>query len=104
MSKTIDLLTAARAEALFVSDLSAFSVADAAAVEAAIKQAIRAHRGIRGCAAQAAAAYGAYPEVAVTRMRWALKVVRAQYPPGHVRNSRCEGSEGGTAHAMHTVR
>jgi hypothetical protein len=85
-----DLLTAARAEALFTSHLSADSPLSPDQVAAAIKQAIRAHGGTRGCAAAMAAAYGDHPETAAPRMRWALRVVDQLYtdrdlldmPPG----------------------
>ena len=93
MATDIHLPAAARAEALFTSDLSAFTHHTPASVEAAIRRAIRAHGGIRGCAGEAAAAYGEHPETAAPRMRWARAVaegisVPAEHlapppPPGH---------------------
>jgi hypothetical protein len=68
MIATTDPLTAARAAALFVSGLSACGQRTRTEVEAAIKQALRAHGGARGCAANMAAAYGDYPELASLRM------------------------------------
>jgi hypothetical protein len=68
-------LLAARAEALFASDLSARCEYTQVEVVAAIAHAIRAHGGIRGCAAEVAAAYGDHPETAAPRMRWARAVV-----------------------------
>jgi hypothetical protein len=69
----------ARAEALFTSDLSARREHTTIEVAAAIRQAIGAHRGIRGCAGEVAAAYGEYPETAASRMRWARAVVEGIY-------------------------
>jgi phosphotransacetylase len=74
-----DMLTAARAEALFTSDLSASCRPTASQVAEAIRHAVRVHRGTRGCAAEVAAAFGDHPEVAVPRMRWARGVVAEVY-------------------------
>jgi hypothetical protein len=76
-----DRLIAARAEALFASDLSARCHPSEAAVAAAIRNAIRAHGGIRGCAGMVAAAYGEYPELAAARMRWARQLIEVIYSP-----------------------
>jgi len=70
---------AARAEALFISSLSGSSDPSRPEVEAAIKHAIRAHGGSRGCAGEVAAAYGDYPETAAPRMCWAQRVVTSVY-------------------------
>ena len=72
-------LTAARAAALFVSDLSATEQSTGVLVEAAIKHSLRTHGGARGCAADVAAAYGDYPELAARRMRWAGSLVEELY-------------------------
>ena len=72
-------LTAARAEALFVSDLSATGQPTSVLVEAAIKHALQTHGGSRACAADVAAAYGDYPEPAACRMRWARSLVEELY-------------------------
>jgi hypothetical protein len=72
-------LLAARAEALFASDLSAQREYTTIEVAAAISHAIGAHNGVRGCAGQVAAAYGERPETAASRMRWARAVVEGTY-------------------------
>jgi hypothetical protein len=79
MIATTNPLTAARAAALFASDLSATEQPTAGLVEAAIKHALQTHGGARGCAADVAAAYGDYPESAASRMRWARSLVEDLY-------------------------
>jgi hypothetical protein len=86
MNRSIDLLTAARAEAVFASHLSAGSRPTRAVVAVAIERAVRAHGGVRGCAAEVAAAYGDYPETAARRMRWARQVVETVYPGADARS------------------
>jgi hypothetical protein len=81
MITTTDPLTAARAAALFLSGLSATDDPTSTQIEAAIRHALLAHGGSRGCAADVAAAYGDYPELAAPRMRWARSVVVRLY--GH---------------------
>ncbi|HEY8200240.1 MAG TPA: hypothetical protein VII47_02700, partial [Actinomycetota bacterium] len=81
MTSSPDPLTAARAEALFTSALSATSHPDPGEVAAAIRAAVRAHGGIRGCAVEVAGEYGEHPETAAPRMRWARQAVEATYPP-----------------------
>ncbi len=71
---------AARAYALFASDLSSQCCLDEVAVAAAIRTAIAAH-GVRGCAGEVGAAYGEHPETAAPRMRWARNVLEAIYAP-----------------------
>ena len=75
MLRDFDSLMSARADALFVSHLSAQHNPTRIEVETAIRQAVRAHGGTRGCAGEVAAAYGGYPETAAPRMRWARAVV-----------------------------
>jgi hypothetical protein len=75
MSTATDPLTAARAAALFVSDLSAHAHPTRAEIAAAIQHSLRTHGGSRGCAADVAAAYGDHPELAAPRMRWARSLV-----------------------------
>src|SRR5215472_18124504 len=77
LTMTRDQQVTKRAEALFVSDLAIHCHPSEAEVAAAIKHAIRAHGGIRGCAGEVGAAYGDYPETAPARMRWARQVVEA---------------------------
>jgi hypothetical protein len=67
--------SAALADALFLSDLSARCEHTRIEVATAIRHAIGTHHGIGGCAAEVAAAYGEYPETAAHRMRWARAVV-----------------------------
>jgi hypothetical protein len=74
-----DALTAARAEALFTSDVSASSTLSRDQSERAIRLALLRHGGVRGCAAEVAAAYGDHPETAVPRMRWARQTVQSLY-------------------------
>jgi hypothetical protein len=76
MKHPTNLVTAARAEALFTSDLPANSEPSRAEVTDAIRRAVRAHGGCRGCAIEVAGEYGEHPETAVPRMRWALAVAR----------------------------
>ena len=75
MIRDFDQLMSARADALFVSHLSAQHSPTRIEVETAIRQAVRAHGGTRGCAGEVAAAYGGHPETAAPRMRWARAVV-----------------------------
>ena len=74
MNTTTDPVTAARAAALFVSDISAADRPTRAQADLAILRAIRAHGGSRGCIADMAAYYGDYPELAAARMVWARTV------------------------------
>ncbi|GAA5060855.1 Asp/Glu/hydantoin racemase [Thermocatellispora tengchongensis] len=80
MAGTAGILTAARAEALFAGSLSATTRPSREEATAAIRTSVRAHGGTRGCAAQVAACYGDYPDLAAGRMRWALATVQAIYP------------------------
>ena len=78
MTADTDPMTAARAAALFVSDISAFTHPSPAEVDAAIRVFLGT-RGERACAAEVAAAYGDYPDVAAGRMRWARGLVETLY-------------------------
>jgi hypothetical protein len=62
------------AEALFVSQLQPSDRPSSAQVWAAIQASLLAFGGADGCAARCAAEFGEHPEVAVMRMRWALRV------------------------------
>jgi hypothetical protein len=79
MNSTTDAFTAARAAALFVSDVSVADHLTNIEVDAAIRRSVRTHGGSRGCAADLAAAYGDRPELAASRMRWALGIVESRY-------------------------
>jgi hypothetical protein len=97
MIATTNPVTAARAAALFVSDLSATEQPTRVLVETAIKHALQTHGGARGCAADVAAAYGDHPELAAPRMRWALGLVadlyarRMPHRPPHVTRPAASG-------------
>ncbi len=81
MSTNAAILTIARAEALFTSPLATGSRPPRAVVDEEIRHAVRAHHGVRGCAADVAGEYGDHPEVAAPRMRWARHVVEELYEP-----------------------
>ena len=91
MNRTTDPLTVVRAKALFTSPLSARSKPDRAEVAAAIRLAVRAHGGTRGCTIAVAGEYGDHPDTAAPRMRWALAVVTNVYP------KKAAAAESGTA-------
>ena len=78
MNSTTDVLTAARAAALFVSDVSVADHPTDVEVDDAIRRSLRTHGGSRGCAADLATAYGDHPELAVPRMRWALGIIESR--------------------------
>jgi hypothetical protein len=91
MAPVTDVLTAARAEALFSSTLPTGAAVSRADTQWAITAAVRRHGGVRGCAALVAVHYGDYPQTAVRRMRWARGVVDRFYPvrcPAHPRSRR----------------
>jgi hypothetical protein len=86
MNTTTDPVTAARAAALFVSDISAADRPTRAQAEHAVLRSIRAHGGSRGCVADVAAYYGDYPELATARMAWARALaegLRRRAPVSH---------------------
>ena len=66
---------ATNAEALFTSPLQPSEHPTVAQVRSAIRRSLAVHHGARGCAAVCAAEYGAHPDLAVPRMRWALAEV-----------------------------
>jgi len=73
-----DVIVAARAAAILTSNLPSGPRPTRPGAAALIATAVRAHGGIRGCAAEVAAAYGERPETAAPRMRcfgWADPVV-----------------------------
>jgi hypothetical protein len=93
MNIKTDPLTAARAEALFTSRLATGSRPAHDVADEAIRLAVRARGGARGCAAEVAAEYGDHPELAVPRMQWARGVVEHLYGvrPAHVERPRRNG-------------
>jgi hypothetical protein len=76
---TLTTLSAARAEALFASELPTGSHPSSAEVGAAISRAVRRHGGARGCGIMLAGEYGDHPDTAVPRMRWAIGLVESTY-------------------------
>ena len=88
MTSETTALTAARAEALFTSQLATGSRPAYDVVDEAIRIAVRAHGGVRGCAADVAGEYGDHPELAVPRMRWARGVVEHLYEGRRARTTR----------------
>ena len=80
MTTQATALTAARAEALFTSQLGTGSKLTYDVVEDAIRIAVHAHGGVRGCAGDVAAEFGDHPELAVPRMLWARDVIEHLYP------------------------
>lgn len=78
--RNVDIITAARAEALFTSTLQTGSEPTRADTERAIRHAVHTYGGVRGCASAMAYGYGDQPEAAANRMRWARGVISAHYP------------------------
>lgn len=94
-SAPCDLSTsAARAEALFASELQRSDEPSARQVEQAVAAAIGTF-GELGCAARVAQAYGEHPETAVTRMRWARTAVVGAF--GAPRSGPADGLRAGQA-------
>jgi hypothetical protein len=104
MITTIDALTAARTAALFVSTVSAADQPTDTEVDAAIRHSLRTHGGTRGCAADVAAAYGDYPELAAPRMRWARSVVESRYGRHARFEARTRADRQPAPHREHLVR
>lgn len=71
-------ISAARADALFVSALQCSQEPTAGEVRQAITETVRAFGG-RGCAARVAQEFGDHPDTAVARMRWARAVTSAVF-------------------------
>jgi hypothetical protein len=80
MSTRTELLTTARAEALFTSDLSSDASATKTDITGTIRQAMRVYGGVSGCAAEMAKRFGESPETAARRMQWARSVVERSFP------------------------
>ena len=66
-------VSAARADALFVSALQRSEEVSTGQVRQAVASAVRAF-GSRGCAERVAQEFGDHPDTAVARMRWARTV------------------------------
>jgi hypothetical protein len=80
-------ISAARADALFVSALQCSDEPTAGQVQQAITAAVRAFGG-RGCAARVAQEFGDHPDTAVARMRWARDVTGAVFGGSAVSSAR----------------
>jgi hypothetical protein len=74
-----EILTAARAEALFTSGVRTGAQLGRDETTEAIRAAVHRNGGVRGCAAEMAFAYGEQPEAARERMRWARRCVIEAY-------------------------
>ena len=74
-------MTTARAEALFASTLRTGSSPGLPEAKNMIGATVRRCRGVRGCAAEMAGAFGDCPEAAVRRMRWACDVALTLFGP-----------------------
>jgi hypothetical protein len=79
MPTTAELLTAARAEALFLSHFPTGSDPTPQQITAACRRAVQIYGGTRGCAAEAVVRYYDCPEIGVPRMRWARHAVETAY-------------------------
>ncbi|MBG0568051.1 hypothetical protein [Actinoplanes aureus] len=75
-----NMISIARAEALFVSPVSVSDQLTRQQVTALVGRAVRTYHGVRGCAAEFAAAYAEHPDIAPSRMRWARSVIDTLYP------------------------
>jgi hypothetical protein len=69
---------AVRAEALFASTLQMSQNPVDADVRAAVTGTLR-MIGVQGCAALVATEFGDHPDTALTRMGWALRMIRHAY-------------------------
>ena len=68
-----------RAAALFASTLQASEHPSAEQVRWAVATTLQ-RLGTAGCAARLAGEFGDHPELAATRMAWALATIRSDYP------------------------
>jgi hypothetical protein len=82
---------AIRAEALFVSPVQSSDRPAPDDVLRAVATTLR-RFGMRGCAVRVAGEFGEHPEIAVTRMEWALTMITTAYPtpakPAELRRSQ----------------
>lgn len=75
MSSTVETL---RAEALFASALQSSQAPAPDEIRGAVAATLR-RLGVDGCADRVAGEFGEYPETAVSRMTWAIAMVRQVY-------------------------
>jgi hypothetical protein len=82
MSATINPLSmnAVRAEAVFVSALQPSDGPDPEQVRRVVTATLR-ELGVAGCTARVAQEFGDHPDLAVTRMRWARRIVEVAFAP-----------------------
>jgi hypothetical protein len=71
-------ISTVRSDALFVSALQRSAEPSVSQVQDAIARAVREFGG-RGCAERVAQEFGDHPETAVTRMRWARRLVEEAF-------------------------
>jgi hypothetical protein len=71
-------LNAVRSEALFVSSLQQSERPTAGQIRETVVRTVR-DLGAAGCAARVAQDFGDHPDLAVARMRWALRMVAVVY-------------------------
>jgi hypothetical protein len=72
-------LEAGRAEALFASTLQSSQSPSPDRVRREVDSTLL-QLGTRGCAERLACEFGDHPDTAITRMAWALALIRAVYP------------------------
>jgi len=82
MSATINPLnlTVVRAEAVFASALQPSEAPDPERVRHVVTVTVG-ELGVAGCAARVAQEFGDHPDLAVTRMRWARRLVEPAFAP-----------------------
>jgi hypothetical protein len=78
------MTTSSVAQALFVSSLQPSDRPTLEQAQAAVRDSLRRHGGSRGCAAIWAAEYGAHPDAAPARMRWALALAEQVRHPARL--------------------
>ncbi|GGQ60471.1 hypothetical protein [Couchioplanes azureus] len=77
-----NLVCTTRAYAVFTSDLATGSRVGRREVNAVVRTELRRHKGVCGCLASVAYAYGDHPEVAAPRMRWARELAETTFAGG----------------------
>jgi hypothetical protein len=76
LTMTLTMPSTRVAEALFVSDLQPSQTPSAQVIRATISRSIRRY-GPDGCAARMATEFGDHPDLAVRRMLWVRRLMRA---------------------------
>jgi hypothetical protein len=75
----MNILTTARAEALFASWHDPSEPMSAVEIATVVRETVR-RLGVLGCACAVAAEFGDHPDVAAARMAWAVATVAATWP------------------------